>query len=59
MGWASREVLGVQHDSPVGLAVGEGPVGVLHGCEWVGCGDGDVKIAGSGEVSQGARQICR
>jgi hypothetical protein len=52
MGWASRELLRVQHDSPVGLAVGEGPVGVLHGCEWVSCGDGDVKIAGSGEVSQ-------
>lgn len=42
----------MQHDSPVGLAAGEGPVGVLHGCERVGCGDGDVKIAGSGEVSQ-------
>jgi hypothetical protein len=41
MGWASREVLVVQHDSPAGLAAGEGPVGVLHGCEWVGCGDGD------------------
>ena len=42
----------MQHDSPVGLAAGEGPVGIPHGCEWVGCGDGDVKIAGSGEVSQ-------
>ncbi len=29
------------------LAVGESQVGVLHGYEWVGCGDGDVERAGS------------
>ena len=42
----------MQHDSPVGLAVGEGPVGVPHGCERVGRGDGDVEVAGSSEASQ-------
>src|ERR1700730_14878758 len=50
--WDSSKVLRVQHDSPMGLAVDEGPVGVLYGCEWVGRGDWDVKIAGGGEVSQ-------
>src|ERR1700754_5152464 len=48
----SGEVLGVQHDAAMGLALGQGPVGVAHGGERVGCGDGDVQVAGRGEGGQ-------
>jgi len=48
----SDEILGVQHDAPVGLAVGQGLIGVAYGGEWVRCGDGDVQVAGSGEGGQ-------
>jgi hypothetical protein len=48
----SDEILGVQHDAPVDLAVGQGLIGVAHGSEWIRCGDGDVQVAGCGEGGQ-------
>jgi len=36
----------------VGLAAGQGLVGVAHGGEWIRCGDGDVQVTGCGEGGQ-------